>query len=409
MISAALETVLVPGAPRGPGPPAPRAPHARAPALRGRPTTRRARRSCAPAASTSSGCAATWPATSTSAIERLPAGRRAGAGADARLPPRAAGDDSARAERGPRGGRRGRRPRRASCAAEALRGGQALDAQGVTRLDVLNYISHGVSQGPRRRHRPRDDGAAARRRTARRPGRPPTRSPPTRSTSPSGRAAGRSRPARRTPAPRSQRALEVLCRRRKNNPVFVGEAGVGKTALVEGLAQRLLAGRRARDPAGRRDLRARRRGAPRRHALSRRLRGAVQGPHRRARAAAEADPLRRRAAHDGRAPAPPAAAPWTSPTWSSRSSPRARSGSSARRPSRSSSTIEKDRALHRRLQKIAVDEPSVADAVQILKGLQLALRAAPRRRATPTRLSRRRCGSPAGTCASTGCPTARST
>ena len=36
------------------------------------------------------------------------------------------------------------------------------------------------------------------------------------------------------------RALEVLCRRRKNNPVFVGEPGVGKTAIVEGLAQKLL-------------------------------------------------------------------------------------------------------------------------------------------------------------------------
>jgi ATP-dependent Clp protease ATP-binding subunit ClpC len=34
-----------------------------------------------------------------------------------------------------------------------------------------------------------------------------------------------------------ERACEVLCRRSKNNPVFVGEAGVGKTALVEGLAQ----------------------------------------------------------------------------------------------------------------------------------------------------------------------------
>ena len=37
-----------------------------------------------------------------------------------------------------------------------------------------------------------------------------------------------------------RRALEVLCRRRKNNPVFVGEPGVGKTAIVEGLAQKLL-------------------------------------------------------------------------------------------------------------------------------------------------------------------------
>ncbi len=34
--------------------------------------------------------------------------------------------------------------------------------------------------------------------------------------------------------------MEILCRRRKNNPVFVGDAGVGKTALAEGLATRLL-------------------------------------------------------------------------------------------------------------------------------------------------------------------------
>ena len=38
-----------------------------------------------------------------------------------------------------------------------------------------------------------------------------------------------------------QRTIEVLCRRRKNNPVFVGDAGVGKTAMAEGLATRLLA------------------------------------------------------------------------------------------------------------------------------------------------------------------------
>ena len=37
-----------------------------------------------------------------------------------------------------------------------------------------------------------------------------------------------------------QRTMEILCRRRKNNPVFVGDAGVGKTALAEGLATRLL-------------------------------------------------------------------------------------------------------------------------------------------------------------------------
>ena len=37
-----------------------------------------------------------------------------------------------------------------------------------------------------------------------------------------------------------QRTLQILCRRRKNNPIFVGDAGVGKTALAEGLASRLI-------------------------------------------------------------------------------------------------------------------------------------------------------------------------
>ena len=39
------------------------------------------------------------------------------------------------------------------------------------------------------------------------------------------------------------RMEEILCRRRKNNPCLVGEAGVGKTALVEGLAERIMMGR----------------------------------------------------------------------------------------------------------------------------------------------------------------------
>ena len=39
-----------------------------------------------------------------------------------------------------------------------------------------------------------------------------------------------------------ERTIEILCRRRKNNPLYVGEAGVGKTALVEGLAAQIVAG-----------------------------------------------------------------------------------------------------------------------------------------------------------------------
>ena len=49
-----------------------------------------------------------------------------------------------------------------------------------------------------------------------------------------------------------ERVIQVLCRRRKNNPLLVGEAGVGKTAIAEGLAWRIVTGRRARGPRRRR-------------------------------------------------------------------------------------------------------------------------------------------------------------
>src|SRR5690606_6043939 len=39
-----------------------------------------------------------------------------------------------------------------------------------------------------------------------------------------------------------ERAIQVLARRTKNNPLFIGEAGVGKTALADGLAQRIVDG-----------------------------------------------------------------------------------------------------------------------------------------------------------------------
>src|SRR3989338_3184237 len=40
-----------------------------------------------------------------------------------------------------------------------------------------------------------------------------------------------------------QRTVQVLCRRRKNNPLLVGEAGVGKTAIAEGLAKLIVEGK----------------------------------------------------------------------------------------------------------------------------------------------------------------------
>jgi ATP-dependent Clp protease ATP-binding subunit ClpA len=114
-----------------------------------------------------------------------------------------------------------------------------LTAHGVTRLDVLNFISHGISKVPLDDD---DGGAPAALEGAGDEGTATARDPLSAYTV---KLTDRAREGKLDPligrAPEIQRALEVLCRRRKNNPVFVGDPGVGKTALVEGLAVRLLA------------------------------------------------------------------------------------------------------------------------------------------------------------------------
>ena len=120
---------------------------------------------------------------------------------------------------------------------------QLLAAQGITRLDVLEYITHGISQGapPRRagpiRARRRREAEAGQGERGRATARDPLSAYAMNLTD-------RARAGELDPligrADELQRTMEILCRRRKNNPVFVGDAGVGKTALAEGLATRLL-------------------------------------------------------------------------------------------------------------------------------------------------------------------------
>jgi len=114
-----------------------------------------------------------------------------------------------------------------------------LSAHGVSRLDVLNYISHGIRKTPARETdgpegvAPSGEGDDERGGTSRDP-----------LSAYASNLTERAREGKLDPVigrtREMGRALEVLCRRRKNNPVFVGEPGVGKTAIVEGLAQRLL-------------------------------------------------------------------------------------------------------------------------------------------------------------------------
>jgi ATP-dependent Clp protease ATP-binding subunit ClpA len=118
---------------------------------------------------------------------------------------------------------------------------QLLEAQGITRLDVLNYISHGITKVPLRDDASDGSAAGPAQGGTGEEGTGTARDPLgayTLSLTARARAGALDPIIGRTAE--LQRTLEILCRRRKNNPVFVGDPGVGKTALAEGLAQRLL-------------------------------------------------------------------------------------------------------------------------------------------------------------------------
>ena len=117
----------------------------------------------------------------------------------------------------------------------------AIKAQGITRLDMLEYISHGVSKvagdpdsedGGQFSPATGDDAESA-----------PIKDPLQRYTTNLNELASQ---GKLDPLigrePELERIMQVLCRRNKNNPLLVGDAGVGKTAIVEGLAQKLHAG-----------------------------------------------------------------------------------------------------------------------------------------------------------------------
>jgi ATP-dependent Clp protease ATP-binding subunit ClpA len=109
-----------------------------------------------------------------------------------------------------------------------------LTQQGITRLDVITYLSHGVAKTPEPTPADRDAGGGDDDDPA--PSRDPLASFTVNLVEKA--AAGRIDPLIGRER-ELERTVHVLCRRRKNNPVFVGDPGVGKTAIVEGLALRI--------------------------------------------------------------------------------------------------------------------------------------------------------------------------
>ena len=111
-----------------------------------------------------------------------------------------------------------------------------LQAQGMTRYDAVSYISHGVKKG--------GDSAA------RTPKGADTDEAEDAKSGPEALAAytvdlnQKARENKTDPLigreKEVERAVQVLCRRRKNNPLFVGDPGVGKTAIAEGLAKKIV-------------------------------------------------------------------------------------------------------------------------------------------------------------------------
>jgi ATP-dependent Clp protease ATP-binding subunit ClpA len=123
-----------------------------------------------------------------------------------------------------------------------------LQEQDMTRYDAVNYISHGVAK------RPGSSETRAVRGTTQPDGEGDETAPPNSGKSKKGEQSAleaycvdlnkKARDGRIDPLigrmTEVNRTIQILCRRQKNNPLFVGDPGVGKTAIAEGLARKII-------------------------------------------------------------------------------------------------------------------------------------------------------------------------
>ncbi len=249
-----------------------------------------------------------------------------------------------------------------------------LQLQDMTRLDAVNFISHGIAKAP---------------------GRPSNRPTTAEKPESTGEGEREEKPSRRNQDALStycvnlnkkatagkidpligreseiERTIQILCRRTKNNPLYVGDPGVGKTAIAEGLAKRIVEGDvpevLIKSTIYSLDMGALLAGTRYRGDFEERLKAVVTELEAQPNAVLFIDEIH-------------------TVIGAGATSGGAMDASNLLKPALASGTLrcigsttykeyrnyfEKDRALVRRFQKIDVNEPSVEDAIKILRGLK---------------------------------------
>jgi ATP-dependent Clp protease ATP-binding subunit ClpA len=241
-----------------------------------------------------------------------------------------------------------------------------LEKQGVTRLDVLNFISHGIGKDTDEH----EDGEHSFDGDMDEDGGRPMRDPLGEFTV---NLIERARDNKIDPLIGREsevlRTIQVLCRRRKNNPIYVGDAGVGKTAIAEGLALKI---QRGEVPEALRDVQvfmldlgAVVAGAKYRGQFEQRLKAVIRELQKRPGSILFIDEIHT-IVGAGATPGTMDASNILKPALAS--GELRCIGSTTYQEYKAS--FEKDRALGRRFQKIDVAEPSIEDTIKILHGLK---------------------------------------
>ena len=244
-----------------------------------------------------------------------------------------------------------------------------LHQQGVTRLDVVNFIAHGIKKtDPPEPSKPSEGGGAE---AEKDDGGDAKGSPLEQYTQNLNQLArdGRIDPliGRELEV---ERVIQVLCRRRKNNPLLVGEAGVGKTAIAEGLAWRITQGEVPEVLAGSTvyslDMGALLAGTKYRGDFEQRLKGVLKQLKDQPHAILFIDEIHTLIGAGAASGGTLDASNLLKPALSTG----AMKCIGATTFTEYRGIFEKDAALSRRFQKIDVVEPSVEQTIEILKGLK---------------------------------------